>query len=629
MNKSERYVPAFLIGLFYLILMGRSAFADRNPIGLVVQTVPEGNDYATQTLGDPWDMSEYSDISQYLNQSGEVDVVRNVSVSNGVFSATSAGDVLEGRNGWFFTLFPGYATAIHVGRAGSKTPIDSARYHCFYIAMKVNSPAANQFGPDQYRVFWFGDDRLNGGGAPYGFTNGIALYPEYGAGTPTPVWKLYSMDLSTAASQQTAWNGQSQWQGLRVDPTVNANVDYAVDWVRITDCTPHTTTVTFTPDASVSAVWLRPEGTSRRIRVVTGVDGTSGSYLLDVQGVQPGRYYVGFGNDRSCCTEESTGLLTINQTPIVTFRTPAFDSGDDFATSAGNPWDMSSPDDYSGIRCAQFGQGNGVLWFHTPPNTQQPPECLGQTGQTVSDPFVYLNLPQPIDPAKYRYLSFRFYDDNPWQFVPKGSIVRWVWTVQGDSGRPGYECHLVSQDIPFDVQWHTYTIDLWDAFEGSAEEWQGECNSLPKNWKDSAPILGVRFDPNENITDHDFYNELDWIRLTKPIVLQQGDLYRISLDSFFPGDTFNVTLYYTNDPVGNPTQHNVVLYTPSVQPPPGPKRVYLPIVTKNLLDSSQLGDLNYIWDTASIVPGTYYVCAVTNDGLNQATFCSEAPVTIQ
>lgn len=41
------------------------------------------------------------------------------------------------------------------------------------------------------------------------------------------------------------------------------------------------------------------------------------------------------------------------------------------------------------------------------------------------------------------------------------------------------------------------------------------------------------------------------------------------------------------------------------------------------------GDLNYLWDTANVSPGTYYICALTDDGLNQATFCSEAPVIVQ
>lgn len=622
-----------LVGLLLAVHFAPAAAQSKN---VVVPAAPiaESNDYATLHLADPWDMSEYSDVSQYMNESGERDVVRNLTVEDGVFSGTSAGDVigLDGKqNGWFFTLFPGYETAIHAGKAGSKTPIDSSYYNCFYIAMNVASGAANSFGPDQYRIFWFGDDRLNTGGAPYGFTTGLPLYPEYGATTPVPIWKLYKVDLANTSlppgvSGLTPWNGKTTWEGLRIDPTINANINYKVDWVRLTNCAPQTTDITFNSDNNISAVWLRPEGTSRYILIATDVNGTSGLYSLDTQGVQPGSYYVGFGDQFTCCTTESTELLTVNQTPIVNFQNPTFYSGPDFATLNGNAWDMSSAEDYSGIRCADFGDENGYLWLETPPNIVQPDECRGTDPQQVSDPSILLNMPTLIDPATYRYLSFRMSDDNPWQFVAQGSIIRWVWTVQGDSGLPGHRCYLVSQDIPFDVGWHTYSIDLWDTFEGSAEDWEDECDSLPKNWQQSPPVLQARFDPNENISDHTFYNKIDWIRLTKPIVIPRGQAYRLGLDKFFPNDIFEVNLFYTTDPKNQPTQHRVIVYTSPGST--GPYAIYLPI-TKSMGDPFLSGaDLEYLWDTTSVSPGKYYICAEAFDGLNQGTFCSEATITI-
>ena len=48
--------------------------------------VPESDDFATLILRDPWDMSEFTDISQYLNESGQRDIIRNPKVSNGIFS---------------------------------------------------------------------------------------------------------------------------------------------------------------------------------------------------------------------------------------------------------------------------------------------------------------------------------------------------------------------------------------------------------------------------------------------------------------------------------------------------------------------------------------------------------------
>ncbi|MBU1660120.1 MAG: hypothetical protein KKD28_01455 [Chloroflexi bacterium] len=633
-----RWILLCLLLVVVVILYAAPIFAQPTSVGVPFSPIPEAKDFATLVLGDPWDMNEYSDISQYMNESGERDVVRNINFYNGIFSATSAGHVLgdEQQNGWFFTLFPGYETAIHTGRSGSKTPIVSSDYRCFYAAMKVDSPAANQFGPDQFRVFWFGDDRLNTGGAPYGFTTGIPLYPEYGASTPSPIWKLYKIDLLTTLSYEVPWDGQPAWQGFRIDPTINAGINYAVDWVRLTDCTPQTTEVYFTPDVGISSIWLRPQGTENYIRVATDVDGSAGFYELDIQGVQPGTYHVGFGDQFSCCVDESVEVLTINQTPIAAFHSPTFYSGEDFATMAGDAWDMNSPNDYSEIRCAQYDQEDGFLGIRTPPYILQPPECLGQDEQAVSDPSVFLNTPVLINPAEYRYFSFRMYDDNPWQLVPQGSMVRWVWTVQGDSGRPGYECDLVSHDVPFDVNWNTYTLDLWDAFQGSAEAWSGiaqdgsdECDTLPKNWWEGSPVLKARFDPNENITDHEFYNRIDWIRLTKEISIKQGTLFDLRIEVNKAINELVLNFYYTTDPKNDPTQHPLMIYyPPTPNPPPiANHSLFLPVVLRNY-SSEELEGEKFIWDTFYVEPGTYYICVQADDGYNQAIYCSEATVKV-
>jgi len=648
-KKSEFYSSGkwILFGFAIIVLIALVLYSPSNVQaqiqGLDIPTtpVPESDDFATKILGDPWDMNEYSDISQYLNESGQRNVVVNPSVSDGVFSGKSAGDVLGNpngaQNGWFFTLFPGYQTTIHTGKVGSKTPIDSSFYKCLYIAMYVESPAANSLGPDQFRVFWFGDDRLNTGGAPYGFTTGIQLYPEYGANQPVPIWKLYKVDLSNTplpvgVSGILPWNGQRYWQGLRIDPTINANVTFKVDWVRLTTCSPQTIPIQFSPDSRINSVWLRHQGSSYYIRVASDVDGSTGSYLLDVQGIAPGSYTVALGNKFRWDFAESSDSITINQTPIVKFENPSYYVGDDYATLTGNPWDMSSSSDYYNVQCTTYGQGDGILWLNTKPGSQQSTQCKGPVTKEA-DPKIYLNVPQPINPNEYRYLTIRFRDTNPWQFVAKGTIMRLVWSVQGDSGRPGYECNLVSQDIPYDVGWNIYTIDLWDSFAGSAETWQGECSSLPKNWRQSSSILKLRLDPNENITDHDFYQEIDWIKLTKTITIPRGDLYRIQLKPILSTDDVkNINIYYTSDPYNSPTQALAELTNYKAQSTSnGPYFVYLPMILKGGGGEYINPDPNiieYLWDTTDIQPGQYYLCAQANDGINQAINCSDVPITI-
>ncbi len=638
--------------LFVLVLLGgvvissgtsSAVFAREQGANAAVQIVPETDDYATMVLGDPWDMNEFTDISQYLNQSGQASVVTNVSVSNGIFSATSVGDVFQGRNGWFHLLFPGYDTAVHLGRTGSRYPIDSAKYGCFYIAIKVNSGAnrdASQGGPDQHRIFWFANEKLNGDPNGYGFSVGIQTYPEInGVGnTPTPRWQLLKIDLRTVTNLGPVdWTARTQWQGLRFEPTIQENVSYQVDWARLTDCAASVQSVSFTPNSAIQSVWLRPEGTSRHILVAEDVAGTTGTYALDTQGVAPGRYYVGFGTagvspstPPTCCIEETTQPLEINATPIVKFDAPTAYSGDDYATMQGNPWDFSSENDFYGIQCASYGVQNGVLALTTPGVQNQPPQCVSSTTSSVSDPYVYLSVYNPIDPAQYRYLTYRMYTSGDWQNVPEGMIVRWVWSVQGSSGRSGYRCHLVSQDLPYDVGWQTYTVDLWDAWAGSVEQTAGECAGLPLDWRSSSPIFEARFDPNENITNNAFYQELDWVRLTKPITVKRGEPYAVLLSKFFPAQTIDtLTLYYTTDPTGAPYQHPMDAYT---APPPvvqGPYNVFLPTTMRNVLSAGgPQSDFQYIWDTSAVTPGEYYVCAKAGNTLNTGTFCSDVPVTV-
>lgn len=656
MKNRIAFVTLIVVVIFTSLLWYPPAQAAKTSSTVIVPTdiIPESNDYATQVLGDPWDMNEFTDISQYLNAKylapspdnpyfyPRDPVIKDFSVTNGLFSATSMDTVFTGRNGWFMPLFPGYETAVHLGKVGSRYPINSSTYGCFYIAIKTNSGAnrsGDQGGPDQYRIFWFADDKLNSNPPnTYGFSVGIPVYPEIvGPGSvPTHRWQLLKIDLHNVTNiGPLPWNALSQWQGLRFEPTIQENVSYQVDWMRLTDCLESRVSIQFSPQEEIRSVWLRPEGTTRDILIAQDVDGINGNYLLDVQGIAPGRYQVGFGTGAgtnvppTCCLQRSTEFLTINQAPIAVFQNPTMFSGEDFATTEGNPWDFSDENDYYGIVCADYGrEDTGYLWFNTVDVEHQPPECRNVGAAKVSDPSIYLTLSKPLIPSEYRYLSYRLFIDAPVQDVPNGMIVRWVWSVQGSSGRPGYYCHVVTQDLPYDVGWQTYTVDLWDSFSGSAEEFSGECDGLNSDWRHSGVVYQLRFDPNENITGYTFFQKLDWIRLTKPIRIRQGQIYTLSLDKFFPGDDFNVSFFYTTDPENSPYQMSAIPYSPAPVPPAGSNIVYLPLMRKDGDPFIEQGDINFRWDTSSVSPGEYYICAFLDDGLNQSTTCSESTVTV-
>jgi len=638
MNISKIFISAVII----FAIIGFTFSDQINAFGAATISVPnilipESDDFATLILRDPWDMSEFSDISQYLNESGQRDIIRNPKVSNGIFSGTAVGDISQGNNGNFYPLFPGYETAMLIGKVGHRYPIDAQLYHCLYVAMRVNTPQ-DGITPDRYRVFWFADERLNTAGNEfYGSTFPIRLFEPDAAPPPgMHIWKLHKVDLSNPpegfAPGSATWNDKPQWQGLRIDPTFNADTDFAVDWVRLTKCQSNNQTVTWTPNSSLTTLWLRQEGTSRHIRVATDVVGQSGSYQLDVQGIAPGRYYLGLSKSMSdCCTVENNEIIEINQTPIVEFAKPNFYSGPDYATLAGNAWDFQDPADVVKVRGAQSKLVNGVLDLVTQSSTR-------------ADPKVYLNTPQLIPNSQdYRYFNFRLYTEGPWQNVTDGMILRWIWVQQNNQGD---ECYRVSHDIPFDVGWQIYSIDLHDIFNGIAEEVAGSCNGLSWHWLDSSPLSKFRLDPNENILGVPLHQQLDWVRLTQVESIQLGSPFtiRIGLNKL-PSEIRSTEFFYTDDP-GSPTQHPAKEYTNlsnllnlngdqvSGGEPQSAKLLQtalLPLAVKNYIPSDLPGvahEIRFNWDTSSVAPGEYFICARVDDNLNDAVYCSEATVEV-
>jgi len=584
------------------------------------EKLPEGRDFATTVLGDPWDMSEFTDISQYLNRSGQAKYLENIRVQNGVFSANAAGtDTAE-----FHPLFAGYDTALPIGKIGENYPIDSSKYHCLYIAAKVDSGAPVNGVPDQMVVYWFADERLNGG--TWGQTlPGIWLYPEAASGTPSPSWKLFQIDLATADEHLTHWKDQAQWQGLRIDPTLQ-KTGFAVDWVRLTDCNSVVKKVTWNGNGPVS-IYIRPDGTTRDILVASGLTGNS--YDLDVQGIAAGVYtYFVKQNNQTL----NSGTFEITKTPVAQFTSPAPSEGLDYATQMGNAWDFSDTSDIKSVKDATWSVNNGVL------------DLVTQSG---ADAEVILSLPARFQSRDYRYLSFRMYTDFPVQNVPNGMIARLIWTIPSLTGKTGYQCYLVSHDIPFDVGWHTYTVDLFDAFQGSVEETSPSgpphCPSLPTNWLSTSPIIGLRFDPNENILGVPLHQQIDWIRLTKEASVSQGGLYpvQIALDRS-PDELKEVNFFYTTNP-NQPTQNLAVTISdslsssqttnsgPALSTIGGNFHLYLPLsVSKYYTLNFQpvTNGVNFAWDTSSVAPGEYYICALVEDEFNQATYCSTSPVQV-
>jgi hypothetical protein len=532
---------------------------------VVIPTTPkkEANEFSTTVLGNPWDMSQFADISQYLNGAGRHPSLTGIEVKNGLFSARSIGDY-TGELAFFFPLYYGYNGFMQIGEnLGSVKPVPSDEYRCLYIAMKVDSPqyiGPSGTQPDLFRVFWHATKVNPYHEGPSGGTY-VYLYPEtinYPWDKPVVHrWQLHKLDLGNPPilyDGSTEWNQEPLWRGLEITPTIYKNIDFQIDWIRLTSCTDspqHQAEITWNPTGEFDTIWGKPVGTNREIMLVTGIDGSLGMHLLDTKGLAPGKYKIGLGKLGADCSSQGTQCdwsdddLVINQTPTLEFLQPSPFSGQDYATLAGNPWDMNNAGDATKISCTLESFLDGILSLDTQYPANLSGSCRGE-GLGEADPKIHLTLKGEISSAgDFRYLSLRLFQNGGYATPADGMIGRWIWTR-------GNNCTLVSADIPYDVGWQNYTIDLFDPFNGTP------VTSAPAGcgltaWRDSGKITSIRFDPNENYTGVFvpaivFHQEIDWIRLTKTDQAIKGQPYpiRFTLNKL-PSTLTSNNLFYTDN----------------------------------------------------------------------------------
>jgi hypothetical protein len=59
--------------------------------------------------------------------------------------------------------------------------------------------------------------------------------------------------------------------------------------------------------------------------------------------------------------------------------------------------------------------------------------------------------------------------------------------------------------------------------------------------------------------------------------------------------------------------------------------ILLPIVMKEFVPADipfVENEVIFNWDTSTVDPGEYFICASIDDNLNQAIYCSEAPMRV-
>ena len=213
-----------------------------------------GADYATSMLGNPWDMSDSSDIVTPGTSTGYPETLADKQFSDGAFCARAiiqAGQNESDAQIWLNTggLPPFYSNI---------KPIDTTKYRYLSVRMKVDPPLSgkdinwsimNGWGS---RIIWWNNGiQADGSQSKYGF-----LYEG---------WRTYSVDLARATlpaslisnpgqadniltpveensfPAQLGWTQISSTHYLRFDPlettptALNSGADvFCIDWIRLT-----------------------------------------------------------------------------------------------------------------------------------------------------------------------------------------------------------------------------------------------------------------------------------------------------------------------------------------------------------------------------------------------------------
>ena len=409
----EPLVRRCLIGMLGLM---SASFATSPAVALSITqpnaatVIAAGDDYATQVLGNAWDMSDVADIDTELE---ETPGVAGASVSAGIFSGSTSSN-----GAYFYPLFMGYPGSVNSSR-GANLPIDTTHYRYATIKIRATQPA----GTTQFTRFTF----LKNGDSYHDGTFGNSGYATLAANQ----WMIIKVDLITNYDATHHQWAEFPVTGLRVEPaTTNAPGTYApvqfdIDWIRLTaPAIPaqlypvQWTDSGYTGTYNITMVDTGGISTS----LASGVGGTS--YSADTTFLPPGQYTLKIArSDNSLST--ISAAFRINNPPQIVMTAPSArgEQTQNFAqTVAGNPWGPIAAADFSLVSnfiSSSISYANPTGSFYGRPAN--------------NDPGWFFNLGgHLIDTNLYRSLCFTMKDFGP-RSIGIGSVARVFWG-NGTSG---------------------------------------------------------------------------------------------------------------------------------------------------------------------------------------------------
>jgi len=463
--------------------------------------VPEGADWATRTLNDPWDMSNPEDAYEL----GWVHNLASMTLENGIL-----GGVPRDNDPHVWVLFPGVISSDRTldERTGDNGPgIDADRYHLLAYYMWLPPDVSPGTKESVGRVVWhFGGDTAE---EFSGNTGEYALFHVY------PGWHLYVFDLKALApTSGKPWGGTVR--GLRIDPILHDR-EFKLDWVRLV-APGDSASVLEVPRADAPLLFLDDNRDLGDGFLASLTPSSPGKFSLAA--LAPGTYRAAAGDapERAVFLEQP---VRVNAAPRAAFLSPNPLSGEDFATAVlGNPWEMDDPADVP--RADNLREGEFVAEISPPGISGTFYRGVSTPMSPTGDPGVYVLLGTPFDADRYRYLGFTLYvpfDGDDQNELGLGSVARVAWKADDfDSG-------VTSDDLLLYPGLRAYVVDMknldWEP--AAARTWGGILSYL-------------RVDPFEFPQSREFY--LDSVRLcampefrgAMPLTLRLEDPDSPSLD---------------------------------------------------------------------------------------------------
>lgn len=521
--------------------------------------VAAGSDYATEVLGDPWDMDGPGDIVL-----AELRQLTDPAFAGGVLQATATG---PDANLWM--IFQGVPSAFNLTR-GSRHPIDPARYTRLSLKMRLSSSDGSPLsGSNRQMNAFFYEDENAIPDERFGFTRFLAF--------PDDAWHIVAIDLTDAANignqSDFEWTDFAAIEGFRVDPTGGlAGVDVELAWVRLTEPpgAEHAVTVSWSDaDGPVDIFAVDSDGTA--LLLAHQVSG--GTTAVPMSDLAPGEYRIEV--DDGTGPVASPGLVTVNTPPLMRFIDP--DIRGDIASAYGvsvngNDWsslDSGDIDRVINITNLTFSNPGGTLYGRP----------------TSVDPSIVFFTPDAIDTDRFRLLCYTLEIEGA-RNIRDGSVARIFW---GDS----LNALSTSEDIVVQSGVNEYCVgDLREMkMEGGvANDWSGV-----RQWFRLDPH---EFTPSGSCPESGTAPECRDFRVERVSLapLDAADpSFRVRWQAeFFDADTL-IDLFLDSD--RNPGNGNEV-------------RVASDIPAGNT------GDMNIDFSSLGVPGGEYWMLGVVSDGLN-------------